>query len=101
MKEEILPLGWKKYQKHVLYDYIDCFYQKRLWKDKEIFINILEYSFNSGEFPMGKLWEVDMQISDEYSTFKKSINIKIHSYKKLDFKKMEADSKKLINQICK
>jgi len=93
--------GWKKYEKNPLDIGSDCFYQKIIYiGDEKIGINILEYTFNeTGEGR--KSWEVRIQIPEEFSISKKTMNVEIFSYSKLDFNLVEKQAKKVINKLTK
>jgi len=92
--------GWKKYNQDILSPGSDCFYQKLIYGGKEdctaIFAQIVEWTLNGK-----KSWELDMQISEEISPTKRTINIKSFSYRELDFVKIEKEAKKLVKQLIK
>lgn len=87
-----LKSEWKKWEKSAINQFINCFYQKELFED--IFANINEYYFNDKH-----TWELSIQIPDEKSPVKETINITVFTYYDLDFIKIEKDAIKIIKLL--
>lgn len=96
--------GWRKYKtSKMVYKFAECFYQKELFRNMDgdkIFANICEHDYT--DFPQmkqKKSYDIKIQIPEELSIAKITINVNLFSYTKLDFKKMEKDARKVIKLL--
>jgi len=90
-------MKWNKCKPNkILNEGATVFYQAKFADD--LYGNIYEYpAFKQTK----KSYELDMQIRDDFSITGITTNIKMFSYKKLDFKKMERDFRKVIKVMVK
>ena len=91
-------MKWTKHKPNeVIYTSATIFYQAKFADD--LYGNIAEYPSCGSKIK--KSYELDMQIRDDQSITGITTNIKMFSYPKLDFKKMEADFRKIIKANVK
>ena len=83
---------WKKYTKHPLREHAICFYQKEIVTD--IYANILVY----GRYDKNT-YALEIQIPEEVSIIKQTIDIEVFTFPELDFERFEKIAKKLITKL--
>ena len=97
--------GFKKYTrtKDLLHKYADAFYQKVVTYNKvKIDINIYEYQGRQlGYICVPRTYQTEIQIPEEVNPIKKTINVTLFAYKKLDFEKIEKQARAIIERLIK
>lgn len=98
-----LPTDWKEYPNHdIIYPHSTRFFQKRIYDKGEtqrISLQVVEYLSPDDRWEPTYIYETDMQIPCHLLDIKHTLNIKVFTYIKPDFEKMEKDALKLLERL--
>lgn len=106
MKSHIVHSKWQWYSNHPISSHAEGFYQKKVWQydeDKFIHAEVIQYpemSFPNGN-TIGRRWEVDIQIPDDFGILERAMNLKFFTYDKLDWVTIELEIMEVIGLLAK
>jgi len=91
-----VPAEWREYTSHIVYPFAERFFQKRIYSSDsgDISIQIVEYLIEGK-----KIYEVDVQVPEQLSLLGKTVNVKVFTYKKLNFEVMENEARFVIENL--